>query len=108
MKNFSSKILLGLVIAVAGFSASAQEFKVGVVNLDRIFREANEMFAEVSWLQVLHGQRVQVKGYHPLVDLYSEEKIVDFLASIRGVIGNCVQAMPSHDDFIARNCATAD
>ena len=74
----------------------------------RIFREANEMFAEVSWLQVLHGQRVQVKGYHPLVDLYSEEKIVDFLDSIRGVIGNCVQAMPSHDDFIARNCATAD
>jgi outer membrane protein len=41
MKNLSSKIFLGLVIAVAGFSASAQEFKVGVVNLDRIFREAN-------------------------------------------------------------------
>lgn len=41
MKNISHKILLGLLVAVAGFSASAQEFKVGVVNLDRIFREAN-------------------------------------------------------------------
>ena len=41
MKNISYKILLGLLVAVAGFSASAQEFKVGVVNLDRIFREAN-------------------------------------------------------------------
>ena len=41
MKNMSHKILLGLLVAVAGFSASAQEFKVGVVNLDRIFREAN-------------------------------------------------------------------
>lgn len=41
MKNFSNKIVLGLVIALAGFSASAQDFKVGVVNLDRIFREAN-------------------------------------------------------------------
>ena len=41
MKNSSIKIFLGLVIAAAGFSAGAQEFKVGVVNLDRIFREAN-------------------------------------------------------------------
>ncbi|MDD5324390.1 MAG: OmpH family outer membrane protein [Polaromonas sp.] len=41
MKHFSNKVFLGLVIALAGFSASAQEFKVGVVNLDRIFREAN-------------------------------------------------------------------
>lgn len=41
MKHLSSKILLSLAIAMAGFSVSAQEFKVGVVNLDRIFREAN-------------------------------------------------------------------
>ena len=41
MKHFSSKLLLSAAVALAGFSASAQEFKVGVVNLDRIFREAN-------------------------------------------------------------------
>lgn len=41
MKHFSSKIFLGLVVALVGFTASAQELKVGVVNLDRIFREAN-------------------------------------------------------------------
>jgi outer membrane protein len=41
MKTFSSKLFLGAVIALAGFAASAQEFRVGVVNLDRIFREAN-------------------------------------------------------------------
>jgi outer membrane protein len=41
MKTFSSKLFLGAVIALAGFSAGAQEFRVGVVNLDRIFREAN-------------------------------------------------------------------
>ena len=41
MKHFSSKLFLAAVVALAGFSAGAQEFKVGVVNLDRIFREAN-------------------------------------------------------------------
>lgn len=41
MKNLLSKIILGAAIALAGLTASAQEFKVGIVNLDRIFREAN-------------------------------------------------------------------
>ena len=41
MKHFSSKLFLAAVIALANFSAGAQEFRVGVVNLDRIFREAN-------------------------------------------------------------------
>ncbi|MDQ3060586.1 MAG: OmpH family outer membrane protein [Pseudomonadota bacterium] len=51
MKNFSNKIILGLVVALAGFSASAQEFKVGVVNLDRIFREANSAKAAQTKLE---------------------------------------------------------
>ena len=57
MNNFSSKLLLGLVIAVAGFSASAQEFKVGVVNLDRIFREANSAKAAQTKLEQEFSKR---------------------------------------------------
>ncbi len=41
MKHISRKIFLGTVIALGSLYASAQEFKVGIVNLDRIFREAN-------------------------------------------------------------------
>ena len=57
----------------------------------RIFREGTEMFTEVSWLQVLHGQRLAVRGYHPLVDVHPEQRIVDFLGGIRNVVGNCVR-----------------
>ncbi|MGH8458054.1 MAG: OmpH family outer membrane protein, partial [Nevskiales bacterium] len=57
MKYFSSKIFLGLVIAWAGFSASAQEFKVGVVNLDRIFREANSSKAAQTKLEQEFSKR---------------------------------------------------
>src|SRR5690606_37688211 len=71
----------------------------------RIFREGNEMFAEVSWLQVLHGQRVVPAGYHPLVDLHPEPRVEEFVDGVRGVIARCVEAMPAHDDFIARHCA---
>ena len=41
MKHISRKIFLGTLVALATLCANAQEFKVGIVNLDRIFREAN-------------------------------------------------------------------
>jgi Tryptophan halogenase. len=71
----------------------------------RIFRECNELFAEVSWMQVLYGQRVEPRGYHALVDAYAEQKVVEYMANIRGVIANCVRAMPTHEAFIARHHA---
>ncbi|MES2912216.1 MAG: OmpH family outer membrane protein [Pseudomonadota bacterium] len=57
MMNISRKLLLGSLIAVAGFSASAQEFKVGIVNLDRIFREANSAKAAQTKLEAEFGKR---------------------------------------------------
>jgi outer membrane protein len=57
MTNISRKLLLGSVIALAGFSASAQEFKVGIVNLDRIFREANSAKAAQTKLETEFAKR---------------------------------------------------
>ena len=41
MNSISRHVALCAVLAAAAVSASAQEFKVGIVNLDRIVREAN-------------------------------------------------------------------
>ncbi|MBC7446195.1 MAG: OmpH family outer membrane protein [Polaromonas sp.] len=57
MTKLSSKIIFGLVIAVAGFAASAQEFKIGVVNLDRIFREASSAKAAQTKLEQEFSKR---------------------------------------------------
>ena len=57
MKNILRKLLLGSVIALAGFSVSAQEFKVGIVNLDRIFREANSAKAAQTKLETEFSKR---------------------------------------------------
>ena len=57
MKNISIKIFLSLIIVAAGFSAGAQEFKVGVVNLDRIFREANSAKAAQTKLEQEFSKR---------------------------------------------------
>jgi tryptophan halogenase len=71
----------------------------------RVFREGNELFTKVSWLQVLHGQRIRPAAYHPLTDLLSEDEIQSYLEEVKGVISYCVEVMPSHAQFIAENCA---
>ncbi len=73
----------------------------------RVFREGNELFAKVSWLQVMHGQRIRPEGYHPLTDLLDENEIAGYLDEVAGVIGACIDVMPSHAQFIADHCAAA-
>ena len=57
MMTISRQLLLSTVIALAGFSASAQEFKIGIVNLDRIFREANSAKSAQAKLEQEFGKR---------------------------------------------------
>lgn len=73
----------------------------------RIFREASELFTEVGWLQVMHGQGLRPEGYNALVDVYSEDQIREFLGGIEEVIGKCIDVMPRHADYIAQHCAAA-
>ena len=71
----------------------------------RIVRTDNELFAEVGWLQVLHGQRVPARAHHPIADALEESDVAGYLAEIEQVIANCVERMPSHAKFVAAHCA---
>ena len=57
MINIQRHALLATLIALAGFSASAQELKIGIVNLDRIFREANSAKSAQTKLEQEFGKR---------------------------------------------------
>jgi tryptophan halogenase len=73
----------------------------------RFFREDNELFGELSWVQVMEGQRIQAGGYHPFADLRPIDDVRAFLADTQRVIAACVEAMPTHADFIAQHCAAS-
>jgi tryptophan halogenase len=73
----------------------------------RIVRENNELFAEVGWLQVMHGQGLRAQAYHPLVDLIDEKETMEYLDNVLGVINKCADYMPGHAEFIAANCAAS-
>ena len=73
----------------------------------RFFREDNELFGELSWVQVMEGQRIRASGYHPFADLRPIDEVRAFLADTQRVISACVEAMPTHAEFIAQHCAFA-
>jgi tryptophan halogenase len=71
----------------------------------RFYRNAEEMFAVTSWVQVMLGQRIHPRGYHPAVDLIADSELDELVGGVKKVIANCVDAMPRHEQFIARYCA---
>jgi tryptophan halogenase len=73
----------------------------------RVFREGNELFTKVSWLQVMHGQRIRAESYHPLADVLPDSEIDRYLNEVAGVIDACADYMPTHAQFVADHCAAS-
>ncbi|WP_295948470.1 tryptophan halogenase family protein [uncultured Xanthomonas sp.] len=71
----------------------------------RFYRNGDEMFAEISWVQVMVGQGILPRAYHPLVDQVPQADLERFMASVEQTIGHCAGAMPPHQAFIDRYCA---
>ena len=71
----------------------------------RILRDNNELFGEISWLQVMHGQRIRAQAYHPLSTVRPAAEVDEMLDDVKRVIGKCVDIMPTQAQFIAQHCA---
>jgi len=74
----------------------------------RFFRNADEMFAEISWVQVMLGQGIMPRSYHPLVDQVADADIYRFIEGVGQTIARCVDAMPTHQAFIDRFCVAEE
>lgn len=70
----------------------------------RIFRAHNSLFTEESWIAVLMGQNIVPRGADPLVEILPVDETTRFMSHMRDVIARTAEAMPRHEDYIARNC----
>jgi len=68
------------------------------------FRNGTELFGLTSWVQVMLGQRIIPKSYHPAVDWVRDEDLYQYVDHVEKVIASCVAAMPPHQAFIDRYC----
>lgn len=70
-----------------------------------ICRDADELFAEVAWLQVMLGQGIEPETQHPLADILSDKQLSEFLANLRTIVRQAVERLPAHRKFVDTNCA---
>lgn len=73
----------------------------------QVFKKAEELFGETSWIQVMMGQGLMPKQYHPIVDLMGDDELEDFLNKIKSGVKRKVDNWPDHNDFIQHYCKSA-
>lgn len=71
----------------------------------QFFRDGDELFGLTSWVQVMIGQGVLPRSYHPAVDWVENADMLALVDHVEKVIASNVALMPKHEDFIARHCA---
>lgn len=83
---------------------SLQE-KIDLYKLNgQVFREEDELFTETSWVAVMMGQGLFPQGYNPMVDQFEAGSLSNEVSEIEKSIRFLVSQMPSHGDFLQKNC----
>jgi tryptophan halogenase len=70
----------------------------------RVFKVANELFGENSWIQVMLGQGLMPEQYHPIVDEMTDEELRRFMHGAETSVANLVSKLPDHQAFINHYC----
>ncbi|MCW1383464.1 tryptophan 7-halogenase [Novosphingobium sp. KCTC 2891] len=70
-----------------------------------IFRDADELFSEVAWFQVMAGQGITPAKSHAMAEAIPEADLKAYLETLNALYLREAARYPSHADFIARHCA---
>ena len=68
----------------------------------RVGRDADDLFREASWVQVMLGQGVMPQGHDPMANGLTDEQLTEFLGNVRTVIERAVSTLPQHEAFLAQ------
>lgn len=74
----------------------------------RVFRKNEELFAENSWVQVMMGQGIMPKAYHPIATKLSDAELDHLLGGLRDSVAKTVASLPEHQAYVARYCGARE
>ena len=74
----------------------------------RVFRRNEELFAENSWVQVMMGQGIMPRAYHPIATKLSDAELAKLLGTIRDNVAQTVDGLPDHEAYVAHYCGAAN
>jgi tryptophan halogenase len=67
-----------------------------------------ELFRVDSWTQVMLGQRIRPKTYHPGARVLGDQDLTRFLTDYSSSIAQTVSRMPAHQDFVNQYCKASN
>ncbi|WP_344697720.1 tryptophan halogenase family protein [Sphingomonas limnosediminicola] len=68
----------------------------------RVSASFDELFDARAWIQVLIGQNIMPKTYHPIADLLPESRLREFLDRLERAHIEDVSRMPDHGEFVSK------
>lgn len=68
----------------------------------KVFRDIDELFTEIAWQQVMIGQGIEPKNYHPLASTLEKEQLNELMANLATLIDSTVKKLPSHQQSLER------
>ena len=69
-----------------------------------LYKDAEDLFRESSWVQVMVGQGLIPKSFHAMANRISSDQLTNFLGDVRKLIDRATNDLPQHQDFIAAHC----
>lgn len=66
----------------------------------RYFRQGEDFFALPSWVQVMLGQGILPRSYHPIVDDMPEANLLQHVEGFRSMLMQAVDSMPTHQQWL--------
>ena len=73
----------------------------------RVFRKNEELFVENSWVQVMMGQGITPRSYHPIAEKLSDEELTRLLGTIRDMVAGTVKSLPEHAAYVSQYCGNS-
>lgn len=68
------------------------------------FQDTHDLFRVASWVQVMLGQRLDPRRYHPLARIMPRKDLARALDDLKSGIATAVAKLPSHQSFVERYC----
>lgn len=65
-----------------------------------VMNDPGDIFLDSSWLQVMMGQGIMPRDYHPTADIPGAEQLQSMLARIASAKRQPLTQLPSHDEFL--------
>lgn len=68
----------------------------------RVGRDADDLFRDASWVQVMLGQGMSPASYDPMANQLTKVELAEFLGNVRKLIERATEPLPTHEQFLAQ------